>query len=280
VQAQGVWRVASASVRGASHELTDAPCQDAHRIEISTASNNQVLVVAVADGAGTALNGEAGASIAVTAICEQVSAWVGSGGTVEVLSRETVAEWITGVREQIADAAADTIGDMRDYACTLLVAVIDQNAAAFAQIGDGAIVVLTQEREWSWVFWPQHGPYANTTYFVTEDAARDRFEFCTGPRRVNELAVFSDGLEQLVLDHKARVAHAPFFDRMFPPLREASSSGRDHALSEALADYLLSQTVRARTSDDVTLVLASRLPPSVVDACSERADVGEDASSD
>ena len=66
---------------------------------------------------------------------------------------------------------------------------------------------------------PPTRDYTNTTYFVTDDEACDRFEFDAGRRRVDEIAVFSDGLEQLVLDLKARTAHDPFFNRMFPPLR-------------------------------------------------------------
>ena len=45
------WRIVGASVQGTSHQKDDIPCQDAHgyRVLLSGA-----IVVAVADGAGTA----------------------------------------------------------------------------------------------------------------------------------------------------------------------------------------------------------------------------------
>lgn len=253
------WRIASASVRGASHEASGAPCQDAHQVAVTRATTEPLLIIAVSDGAGSACAGEAGARIAVSAICEQVQAWCAAGGTLATLERTDFAEWLCGVREQIAVRAEQSHSDMREFACTLLVAIIGEEHVAFAQLGDGAMVVLTPEREWAWVFWPQHGPYTNTTYFVTDDEACDRFEFVAGPRRVDEIAVFSDGLENLVLDLKARTAHAPFFNRMFPPLRSSTNEATGQVLSEPLADYLTSAAVRDRTDDDLTLVLASRL---------------------
>jgi hypothetical protein len=271
------WRIAAASVRGTSHEASDAPCQDAHRTEILAAKTDAPLVIAVSDGAGSARVSEIGARIAVTAICEQAEAWFASGHTIRDIDRSVFVGWLSGVREQIAERAAESLSEMRDFACTLLIAIIGSEEAAFAQLGDGAIVVLTKEQEWSWIFWPQHGPYANTTNFITEDSALERFECEVGSkRRIDEVAVFTDGIEQLVLDHKGRAAHDPFFNRMFPPLRESLVSGADTELSKHLAGYLTSPTVTGRTNDDATLVLASRrapVPEVVVEVLSEPSDV-------
>lgn len=260
------WRIAAASVTGTSHGASDAPCQDAHETLLTVSSGQPVLVIAVSDGAGSARAGEIGSGLAVTAICEQAAAWFAAGGTLAVMGRRVLEEWVSGVREQIAEKAAEAESEMRDYACTLLVAVVGGGHSVFAQLGDGAIVVMSTEKDWSTVFWPQHGPYVNTTYFVTDDDALDRFEFDAGPHSVSEIGIFTDGLEHLVLDHKERTAHQPFFNRMFPPLRTSVVEGRDERLSQHLAAYLMSPAVTDRTNDDVTLVLASRLieTPSIV----------------
>jgi hypothetical protein len=275
----GVWRFASASVRGASHEAGGGPCQDAHCLTIVDGANGPVLVLAVSDGAGSAAVSEVGADIAVNAVCEQAEAWLSSGGALDAIDRGLIADWLCGVREMIAEAAADADREMRDFACTILLALVGEQRAAFAQLGDGAMVVLTGEREWSWVFWPQHGPYANTTFFVTDDIALEKFEFDSSAQRVDEIALFSDGLERLVLDHKAQAAHEPFFNRMFGPLRASAADGTDPALSQHLADYLGSQTIRARSDDDITLVLACRASDddSASAASAERIDVNDDA---
>ncbi len=66
---------------------------------------------------------------------------------------------------------------MRDYACTLLFALVGVEAAVFRQIGDGVIVVNDQSSHWSWVFWPERGEFANTTFFVTDAVAADHLRF-------------------------------------------------------------------------------------------------------
>lgn len=275
------WRIAASSVTGTSHARAEVGCQDSHDFRLLQPEvAHPVLVVAVADGAGSARAGEIGSRIAVAAIIEQAVAWFASNGRLCGLDRQLMREWLSGAREQLAERAAEAEGEMRDYASTLLVAVIGPDAAAFAQLGDGAMVVRTTEHEWSWIFWPQHGPYANTTYFLTDDDALARFEFAAISRSVDEIALFTDGLEQLVLDLKAKATHDPFFTRMFPPLRASPSEGCSEELSRHLADYLASPSVTSRTDDDVTLVLASRraperLSPSAL--ASEPADAGHKA---
>ena len=252
------WLVAKASVTGSSHEVAKGACQDAHRVETVQSDHGLVLIAVVSDGAGSARAADIGSQIAVHAVCEQAVAYFRGGGSTSALDRNQMSGWLAGVREQIADEAARTGGDLRDYACTLLITVIDSGHAAFAQLGDGAMVVLTPEKGWAWVFWPQHGEYANTTFFVTDDRALDQFEFECTRHRIDEMAMFTDGLEQLVLDFKSRTPHEPFFDRMFLPLRLAND-GAGCDLSKHLENYLVSATVRERTDDDVTLVLARKV---------------------
>ena len=56
------WRVVGVSVVGTSHLDRAVPCQDAHRYQVLSGGE---LLVAVADGAGSAARAEAGASRAV-----------------------------------------------------------------------------------------------------------------------------------------------------------------------------------------------------------------------
>jgi hypothetical protein len=138
--------------------------------------------------------------------------------------------------------------------------VISLHAAAYLQIGDGAIVVATEEPgEYTWVFWPQHGEYANTTSFLTGDAASDALMFETGPP-VHEVAIFSDGIERLVLDMAARTVHSPAFRPIFQWLAATAPEGAEEA-GQALTAYLSSDHVNSRTDDDKTLVMATRSSP-------------------
>jgi hypothetical protein len=264
-QVNGRWRIASASVAGTSHKSRDTPGQDAYRIEIIEHGGEQILIVAASDGAGSARAAGVGSQAAVASIVEQARAWLSTEAALSELTRSVMEDWLKGVREQIADIAAEAESEMRDYAATLLVAVLAPNYAAFGQIGDGAIVVLTEEREWAWMFWPQHGEYANTTFFVTDSNALEKLEFEAGPRTIREVAIFSDGLEAMVLDYRSRTVHQPFFNRIISPLRQESAAGNGPILSKHLETYLESSTVTERTDDDVTLILASRQFVSVLE---------------
>jgi len=257
-QQNGPWRVASASVIGTSHKSRGTPGQDAFLVEIAECKDEQILIVAVSDGAGSARAADVGSRTAVASVLEQARAWLSTNPPLNTLTQAIMVEWLKGVREQIADIASEAESEMRDYAATLLVALLGPDYAAFCQIGDGAIVVLTEEQEWAWVFWPQHGEYANTTHFVTDNNALENLEFDAGSRTIAELAMFSDGLEAMVIDYRSRAAHQPFFNRMIGPLRQVKAAGTDPILSKHLDTFLCSPTVTERTDDDVTLILASR----------------------
>jgi len=74
---------------------------------------------------------------------------------------------------------------------------------------------------------------------------------------LSEVALFTDGLQNLVLDYKENSPHSPFFDHMLTPLR-STGAGEQQGLSSALEDFLKSPRVNERTDDDKTLLLASR----------------------
>ena len=59
----------------------------------------------------------------------------------------------------------------RDLACTLLAVIVAPIGGGALQIGDGVIVIGEQPLSWRWVFWPQKGEYANTTFFLSDENA-------------------------------------------------------------------------------------------------------------
>ncbi len=152
--------------------------------------------------------------------------------------------------------------DVRAYACTLqLIALSDAGGAAL-QIGDGLIAMNQGQDGWEWVFWPQRGEFANTTYFVTDVNAPDQWEVTELAPHVFEFALMSDGLEVLALDYSAKLAHSPFFEGLFPAVRKSAGGGDLTELSNQLyTHFLMSERVRKRTDDDLSLVLAARTPP-------------------
>jgi len=252
------WRVAMASSIGTSHVAAAQPCQDAHfHVEAIGPDDERIMVLAVSDGAGTAALAEVGAALVCDTFGRLVAAYVGQGGRVGTIGRPLVERWITGVIYRLELHARQTRAAVEDYACTLLAAAVGEREAMFVQIGDGAIVLSAGEG-WKHVFWPQHGEFANTTNFVTSAHRFEALELEVSNRRVEELAIFTDGLEHLVLQKAAKAVHAPFFESMFPAVRRSIASGVDAELSRALGGYLSSAPVNDRTDDDKTLILASR----------------------
>jgi hypothetical protein len=247
-----------ASSIGQSHIAAAQPCQDAHfHLEAKDADGRPVLVLAAADGAGSAALAEVGASLACETFGRLVEAYVAKGGRVAAIERQLVERWITGLVYRIELHARQSGASVQDYSCTLLAAVVAEGCAVFVQIGDGAMVI-SADGGWRHIFWPQHGEFANTTNFVTSQRAVPEMDFMRLEEALQEVAVFTDGIENLVLQKATKTAHAPFFDSMFPPVRKSQAIGLDAALSRDLDTYLSGPLINSRTDDDKTLILASR----------------------
>ena len=95
------------------------------------------------------------------------------------------------------------------------------------------------------------------TYFVTEEDALDHLHVCVTTARIDEIAMFSDGIQRLALLFEQRTAHHPFFESMFKVLR-SSNVADCGKLDQQLAGFLNSQAINKRTDDDKTLVMATR----------------------
>jgi len=237
---------------------------------VLTADGRNVLVASVSDGAGSASQSEFGAKLVVSAFQTTFGAAAREEPDLRFLDRSFILVWLAKVQEAIRRRAEEDGFQPRDYACTFLGTVVGDDAAGYVQIGDGAIVVADIEDDedvYSWVFWPQHGEFANSTFFITMENAAEiiQFEKCETSDsvcRVREVAMFSDGLERLVLDMTARTVHSPSLRPILDWLATTDpvSAGQP---SEVLAAYLNSPHVNRRTDDDKTLVMATRAMPLV-----------------
>lgn len=256
------WKYISASVVGTSHSRTSAPCQDSSGCRVFTdGEGSQVLVLVASDGAGSASRSEEGSDLACSLFLQEMKALFGEEGEGDVrqISREFMEGWLTSFRREIELRAEHEGLTARDFACTFLAAIVGDDCAAFVQIGDGVIIVPSPEEpeEYCYVFWPEQGEYANQTYFATEDGAAGKLQYDLVPRRVDEVAVLTDGLQNLALHYQSQSAHTPFFQPIFAWLRPAPD-GYSEKFTASLAGYLSSPKVNECTDDDKTLVLATR----------------------
>lgn len=247
-----MWRLAAARATGTSHSKSSLPCQD--QFEYATVATD-TFVAAVADGAGSASMAERGAEAVVGTVVESVSAAIKSGRTdFTTILMEAAIE----ARNHVLAIAEDQGVVARELASTLLVVVAGPEGGAALQIGDGVIVVSDGGEGWSWVFWPQHGEYANTTCFLTDEDAEKIVQVEAFGMAVSDIALMTDGLEPLALHYASQTPHHPFFNGIFGPLVMAEHEDDVKLVSENLGKFLSSERVATRTDDDMTIVIATR----------------------
>jgi hypothetical protein len=151
-----------------------------------------VLLAVACDGAGSASRSLDGARLAVDRFLRDFGDASRYSG-LYAITKEFVEDWLSQLRSELR-YQAETCGlSPREFACTILGAIVGHDRAAFFQIGDGAIVVSNRAEpdDYGWVFWPQHGEFANQTNFITHDNILEILEFDAAQRCVDEIAIFT-----------------------------------------------------------------------------------------
>lgn len=253
----GKWRWAGARSIGTSHLKNGTVCQDFACAKEFEADAGPTIVAVVSDGAGSALRAEVGSRTASASFLRSCQNYLRLQ-TLSSLDVDTIWDWLDAAREAINTKAQATGLRPRDYAATLVAILAGPSRTVVVHIGDGAAVIKRSGSEsWEVPSWPYQGEYASTTSFITDDP-QPRVAISFIESAVDEFALFSDGIERLVLDHVARTPHAPFFNRMLAPLKALEEFGASKDLSVALRAYLDSEQVCGRTDDDKSLILACR----------------------
>ena len=259
------WKVVSASVKGLSHELNNLPCQDAILFSVC----NGILIVAAADGAGSAKHSDLGAKVAVDSSLKYIESIILDKLTYSdacevnfTKSRfnSILASWdkvaVDVVRQafiSVQTKANDFNIPIKELASTLLVVVASDIGIAALQIGDGAIIVNTLDNCFVPLTIPPQTEYINETVFLISPTAIDKMQINT-LGKVKQLAIMTDGIQMLALEMKERKPYNPFFSTIFNFAANTSSEAK--SVSD-LEKFLVSKRVRQYSHDDITLLLAS-----------------------
>jgi len=255
------WRTGYASAVGTSHIATGVPCQDASGcVVITEPDGSGILIAAVSDGAGSAAHSEKGSRKTVDRFLADFGCLVVKDPSLATLDEPAVMSWLRDLHRDLAESAMAAGHAPSDYACTLLGAVVGPALAVFVQIGDGAIVFREAgSGNYSWVFWPQNGEFANVTNFLTQADFEDAVQIDRTDVPPVELAIFSDGIERLVLDMANRSVHAPALTPIFQWLATTGAPAISNGETPGLLAFLNSDKVNSRTDDDKSLVVATRV---------------------
>jgi hypothetical protein len=178
--------------------------------------------------------------------------------TVESLRKAaaTATQDVLDIYRRHEEAAPGSV-HLRDFACTLILVVLRGPKLLMLQVGDGAVVVRRPdglqclspmlERE-----------YVNEAVFlVTPSGVETAFTLEMDATDIHEVAVMSDGVQLVGVDHRT---NSPF-EGLFDPLFTYACSSLDTTQEErdaALAKFLDGEAINSETDDDKTLIVAVR----------------------
>jgi hypothetical protein len=252
------WKAIARSVIGTSHLQQQLPCQDFGGNRIL----GDVLIGAVADGAGSAAHADIGAKLAISIVLEYLTlteVWLQkrqqswrSLPPSEELIRKLFTKITNKVSLGLRKQAATSGYAFDDLACTLLVFLATPDWIAAMQIGDGFIVVRSQASDYKLLFQPDKGEYANQTTFVTSINALAEMQICILHQRSTFICAATDGLERVAIRLSDWTAFPPFFKPLEEYLIETSHPETD---DKYLISFLESDRLNDRTDDDKTLLL-------------------------
>lgn len=244
---------------GQSHQTSKIPCQDKFSCKVS--GDGRWLSVAVSDGAGSALNAEAGAEITSTIFCEELL------GLSNQLESRAPGEWINDfvvecvlkVRNQLRKKAKSD--DIKSFHCTLVAALVGPEGGFSIHIGDGSIFGGqfkndTQKGEVELnsnfvISKPENGEYTNETFFITEGNWIKHLRVTPLPK-LDWVVACTDGGAALIMEKEIEVKPkflVPFFQELI-----SHKFTKDTYISEVLSD----PKANALTTDDKTIFVAMR----------------------
>ena len=251
-----VWRSVARSAIGTRHQAQNIPCQDYgdhHTFK-------DVVVGAVADGAGSAKYAEVGARVAVEKVLQFLAS---SEQSIKKKNRlthaftETEAKRVFHKTAELAIAALQQQATQKgcqlgDLACTLLVFLATPAWIAAMQIGDGFMLVRLQGGSYQLLLEPDRGEFANETTFVTSANALSTLQVkvLAGPQQF--ICASTDALERVAIKLKDWTPFPPFFQPLEDYLKETANPEKDDAY---LMGFLESERLNQKIDDDKTLLL-------------------------
>lgn len=242
-------RVFGAAVIGPLHVQMNLPCQDACCYQVLSSN---AIVIAVADGLGSASASDAGAKLAVeSAVKAMVEASVEGIGSHEDIVRYAVS----AARSALQDRAAVTPCELRDLACTLILAFLAESHLAVAHIGDGAVVAQA-EGQLHLVSAPGDSEFTNEVVPLTSTDWEKEVRITSLTSHIDSIAVFTDGCQRAAFRKSENGLEA--FDRFFNPIFAYARDLLD--IEEGAKDIealLASKKICENSDDDKTLVVGS-----------------------
>jgi hypothetical protein len=244
------YKVACGRIAGRSHAATNTPCQDF----VAVRRSSSMACAALADGAGSRDRSEIGAEVVVRAMLRMLSAQFDELYSMcnddLLAARQRIHSNLIGFLERAAHRHGCATGDL---ASTLIFVAYKGGRFLAGHIGDGMIAQLEADSAPATLSRPDNGEFANSTVFVTDPSALERFRVLYGEsdRPVIGFALMSDGCTESLYDKKTGL----------PATAVAKLLTWNQELSRTKADAILAanlkQAFAKKSSDDCSLALLS-----------------------
>lgn len=242
-----MWKTLSYEVIGKSHIKANKVCQD----KTFTLTSNNVLVAALADGAGSCEFSDVGAIIACKSICNYLS-----NNFDELIqidnANEVIAKIINYVCDSLMQKAENMKCDIEKLSSTLLCVAIKNDDVIVFHVGDGLIAGV-KNFELKTLTMPDNGEFANATYFVTSPRAYEKARLLKGKTEgFQGFALMSDGSSASLYNKKTKM-----------PVKGIAKliSGLQYTYPEAYKEtvkFLMDFEIHERTTDDCSISLIAQ----------------------
>jgi hypothetical protein len=238
-----------ASVIGPLHVQLAMPCQDSFAFKTI---DKDFAVAAIADGLGSASKADIGANVAVKSAVKSVER--AAKATPESVDITTLAkDAVIAARRALEKRAETEKCSLRDLACTLLVAITLKDSVAAVHIGDGALVIDT-DNGLQLITGPGESEYTNEVTPLTSQGWEKSLKSTSAVSGVNGIALFTDGCQRAGLK-KADNGYTPFEGFFRPLFKYAAQIDDFEQANQDIYDLLASDKLSEHSEDDKTLVL-------------------------
>jgi serine/threonine protein phosphatase PrpC len=273
------WKIALSRCQGASHVADNTPCQD----QVHALMSEDTVIIALADGAGSARFSHFGADLAVRRASaliagdfdkafklahdsQRVSGWIVSSLLSE-LNRlaESGVEASPGDRARLALPSKEKLpripSKITELSSTLLLVAVKGERYIALHIGDGVLGIetetTTKKHRIAVLSHPDNGEFANETQFIISSNAISCMNIFHG--RINRMhskitgfILMSDGTES-ALYNKSQRTLVPACSKLFQSCRILPKDQIQPQLTATLR-----KVIATKTNDDCSIALISR----------------------
>ena len=238
------WMGTAVSTAGRGHVTKGLPCQDVSGVSLE----DDVAVIVVSDGAGSARHSEQGATGAVevaTQVLRETAPW---SEPEDVKERVLVA-----CRSEMIKRAKVLGCSVAELAATLAFVAAAGDIFIAGSLGDGVVAAFRGYRS-EVLIEPVRGEFANETVFLTSSRAQEHLRIAKKPRDdYNGFAIMSDGAAESLYQRREG-SLAPALSKILLWFDEQASKDVRDAIQESAMPLLIN-----RTQDDCSLAVLRRV---------------------